>query len=141
MLPENELLQYVYKTADMGVVGIESVMEYAADAKLKNVLSDQMAEYKKFCRKAESMLAKVGGEKKETNVFAKAATEATAVGKLMIDPSASKIAEMMIQGSSMGVSKTIKHLHEYTAKDEARSLCERLLSTQQANIEQMKPFL
>ena len=44
MLPENELLQYVYKTADMGVAGIESVLEFATNGELRKVLRDQMSE-------------------------------------------------------------------------------------------------
>lgn len=141
MLPENELLQYVYKTADMGVEGIASVLDYADNPELKKVLRDQMSEYVRYKDQAGKMLAERQAELTGANPIAKISSSAMAAGKLMMDHSASKIAEMTIQGNSMGVSKTIKHLHDYPEHDEARKLTEQLLATEKANIEQLKPFL
>ena len=53
-----------------------------------------------------------------------------------------KIAEMNIEGTSMGVAKTLRHLNDYRGDDpQARGLGEALLKAQQDGIEQMKPFL
>ena len=53
-----------------------------------------------------------------------------------------KIAEMMIQGNTMGMTKSLKHLHDYHGKDErVRDLANKLLKTEEANIQQMKKFL
>lgn len=141
MLPENELLQYVYKTADMGVVGIEAVLDYATDPELKKVLRDQMSEYVCCRTEAEQMLVERSDDGKGVNPIAKMSAEAMATGKLMMDPSTSNIAEMTIQGNNMGVSKTLRHLHDYPKQDDARRLTEQLLRIEQANIEQLKPFL
>lgn len=141
MIPENELLQYVYKTADMGAVGIEAVLEYVRDPQLKKVLCDQMSEYVRCRAQAEQMLAARSDDGKGVNAIAKMSAQAMTTGKLLLDPSTSKIAEMTIQGNSMGVSKTIRHLHDYPQHDEVRSLAEQLLTTEKSNIEQLKPFL
>lgn len=62
--------------------------------------------------------------------------------KLMADPSASKIAEMMIQGNTMGMTQSLRNLNDYPGKDErVRDLASKLLRTEEANIEQMKKFL
>ena len=54
----------------------------------------------------------------------------------------SYIAEMMIQGNVMGVKKIASHMRRYNKGDEeVVSLSEKLMATQQANIEQMKSFL
>ena len=56
--------------------------------------------------------------------------------------SAEKIAEMTIQGTTMGVTKTIQHLRDYDGEDEsALRLGERLLKIQEENVEEMKRFL
>ena len=56
--------------------------------------------------------------------------------------SRSKIAEMMIQGTTMGIVKTIRHLRDYKGDDrEARGLGERLLQIQESNVEKMKAYL
>lgn len=50
--------------------------------------------------------------------------------KTMADHSTSKIAEMMIQGNTMGMgmTKSLKHLHDYHGKDErVRDLASKLL--------------
>ncbi|MFQ9917147.1 MAG: hypothetical protein ACLRWQ_12935 [Flavonifractor plautii] len=47
--------------------------------------------------------------------------------------------EMMIQGNTMGMTKSLKHLHDYHGKDErVRDLANKLLKTEEANIQQMK---
>lgn len=141
MLPETELLQYVYKTADMGVEGINAVLDYAENPELKKVLRDQKSEYIRYKEQAGRMLEARSENLTGANPIAKVSSYAMATGKLIMDRSASKIAEMTIQGNSMGVSKTIKHLHDYPEHDEARKLTEQLLATEKSNIEQLKPFL
>lgn len=74
--------------------------------------------------------------------MAKASSAAMSAMKLMADPSASKIAEMMIQGNTMGMTQSLRNLNDYPGKDErARDLASKLLRTEEANIEQMKKFL
>ena len=141
MLPQSELLKYVYKTADMGVEGINAVLDYAESPELKKVLRDQKSEYVRYKDQAGRMLAERNEDIAGANPIAKVSSYAMATGKLIMDRSSSKIAEMTIQGNSMGVSKTIKHLHDYPENDEARKLTEQLLATEKANIEQLKPFL
>jgi uncharacterized protein (DUF305 family) len=60
----------------------------------------------------------------------------------MMDHSATKIAEMMIQGSTMGVTKSLRTIRDCQLQDErVRDLANKLLKTEQANIEEMKQFL
>ena len=71
----------------------------------------------------------------------KASSEMMSAMKTMADHSTSKIAEMMIQGNTMGMTKSLKHLHDYHGKDErVRDLANKL-KTEEANIQQMKKFL
>ena len=58
-----------------------------------------------------------------------------------MDHSASKIAEMTIQGNNMGISKTLQHIHDYHGGGPAKDLAQRLLSAEEAGVEQLKPFL
>lgn len=125
----------------MGVEGINAVLDYAESPELKKVLRDQKSEYVRYKEQAGQMLAERNEDITGANPIAKVSSYAMATGKLIMDRSSSKIAEMTIQGNSMGVSKTIKHLHDYPEHDEARKLTEQLLATEKANIEQLKPFL
>ena len=54
--------------------------------------------------------------------------------KTLADPSASNIAEMVIQGNTMGATKSTRHLGDYAGGNrEIRNLAERLLHTEEAN--------
>lgn len=62
--------------------------------------------------------------------------------KTAADDSPSKIAEMMINGSTMGVTKITKGISGYSGKNKnITSLADKLLKTEQNNIEEMKRFL
>ena len=112
-----ELLQYVHETAEMGILGLQDIVGQVQTAKLKKSLQGQIAEYQTIASEAAKLLQAKGTAPK--------------------DPSL-----MTIKGNNMGITKGLKHLHDYEGNDrQVRSLAEKLLSTEQANVEQMKPFL
>lgn len=142
MLPENELLQYIHKTAEMGCEGIKTVVDYAEDNSLRQVLKDQMTEYQKLSHSASELLHKRGEAPASVSPMAKVSADVMSAGKLLLDRSPSKIAEMTIQGNNMGISKTLQHLHDYDGKDTpVKQLAEKLLATEQANVQQLQAFL
>ena len=142
MLNETQLLNHIYQTAEMGQDGIQSVLKYADEPKLCSALNAQMTEYRKLQDSAEKMLRQRNREPEGISAMAKMGSEMMSAMKTMTDHSATKIAEMMIQGSTMGVTKSIRTIRDCELKDErVRDLADKLLQTEQANIEQMKKFL
>jgi len=142
MLTEAELLQYIYQTTEMGRDGIQSVLPHAEDETFHQALEQQLTEYEKLYGATGKMLRERGQEPKGLNPMVKASSEMMSAMKTMADHSTSKIAEMMIQGNTMGMTKSLKHLHDYHGKDErVRDLANKLLKTEEANIQQMKKFL
>ena len=142
MLHNVEMLQYVYKTTDMGCEGIESVLGYVQNPDLEKKLKEQLIEYQKLRSEAGRLLEERNEKPKGVGTMAKVSSEVMSAGKMVIEHTDSKIAEMTIQGNQMGINKTIKHLHDYSGDDETvRTLTEKLLATEQANAEQLKSFL
>ena len=140
-LPEMELLQYIYKTADMGCEGIDAVEKHAEE-KMLDELKRERVEYEHIRGQADAMIRKNGEEPAGTGMMAKLSTEMMSAGQMMMDDSRSKIAEMMIQGTTMGIVKTIRHLSDYEGDDEqTKKLGQRLLKTQENNVEKMKAYL
>ena len=45
MMPKEELLQYIHKTADMGVSGLEDVLPKTEDQELFSTLEKQKTQY------------------------------------------------------------------------------------------------
>lgn len=142
MIHDTELLQYVYKTADMGCKGIESVLDYTQSADLREKLTAQEEEYQKIREQALLLLEKRNEQPAGAGPIAKASADLMVTGEMMVNHTDSKIAEMTIQGNQTGINKTIKHLHSYDGQDHAvRALAEKLLATEESNAEQLKSFL
>ena len=116
--------------------------EYANEPKLAQALNRQYEEYQKLQNAAGSMLHQRGKEPKGISAMAKMGSEAMSAMKTMVDHSATKIAEMMIQGSTMGVTKSLRTIRDCQLQDErVRDLADKLLKTEEANIREMKKFL
>ena len=142
MMPREELLQYIHKTADMGVAGLEDVLPKTQDQELFAALEKQKTQYEKVRQEARKLLEKQGESANDAAAMAKLSANMMSAGKLLLNSSAEKIAEMTIQGTNMGVTKTIQHLRDYDGEDEsALRLGERLLKIQEENVEEMKRFL
>ena len=142
MLSETQLLNHIYQTAEMGQDGIRTVLKYTQEPRLANALNSQLEEYQRLQNSAGAMLHARGKPPKGIGAVARLSSEAMTAVKSLTDPSASNIAEMMIQGSTMGVSKSLRTLRDCDLKDDGvRDLANRLLKTQEANIEEMKRFL
>jgi len=134
-----ELLQYVHETAEMGILGLQDIVGQVQTAKLKKSLQGQIAEYQTIASEAAKLLQAKGTAPKDPSLMARLSSEVMSTMQTLAD---SKIAEMTIKGNNMGITKGLKHLHDYEGNDrQVRSLAEKLLSTEQANVEQMKPFL
>lgn len=139
---ETELLLHVYQTAEMGRDGIRSVLAYSNEPAMTQALRRQEREYRLLQEEAAQLLRERQVEPESIGVVAKVSAEVMSGIKTMLDHSATKLAELMIQGSTMGVTKSLRTLRDCQFRDESvRALGERLLQTEQANIEEMKKFL
>ncbi len=137
-----ELLQYVHETAAMGILGLRDVIGQVQNDRLKKAIWSQVDEYQSVAKESANFLQAKGYAPKEPSLMARLSSEVMSTVQTISDPSDSKIAEMVMKGNNMGITKGLKHLHDYEGDDpKVRTLAERLLSTEQANVEQMKPFL
>ena len=138
-----DFLNTIYKNAETGISSIESLNKHVEDEKLKSVILAQYEDYMKFCAKLSSHITKDGETPKKNNVFTKANMWSSINMSAFMDDSSSHIADMMIKGSNMGITNLNKELNQHSAEldDEPRALAHELLSIEEKNIEQLKPFL
>lgn len=142
MLSDTQMLQSIYQQSQMGCYGIGSVFPYTPGTPLNKALTEQLAEYRSIAKQSAQLLTSLGQTPEGTPAIAKLSARAMSWVKTKLDHSPGKIAEMMIQGNTMGVTKSLRHLHSYSAGNtEVAQLAQRLLQTEQNNIEQMKPYL
>ncbi len=142
MIQDEELLKFICQNAEMGRDGIAHVIKVTDAPDFRRILETQQAEYQKIYDTADELLQQRGEKPTASSAMAKMASYVTSSMKTINDHSPSRIADMMIQGSTMGITKMIKRINEYDGEDEqVLNLARKQVKTEQSNIEQMKKFL
>lgn len=141
-MQECELLNAVSRAAQMGCVGICAVLDRAEDGDFRAALLSQLTEYRAIQAEAKRCLDQHGGAARPLPAMARRGAYMMGRMQTARDSSCSHIAGMMIQGNTKGMVKSLQNLRRYHGRDlQTWTLARRLLDTELANIEQMKPYL
>lgn len=138
-----ELLNFIYQNSQMGVDSLEQILSLIEPSDFKNHLIQEQKEYKEIHEKAKQMLNENGLDEKGLSTLNKITSYIMINLKTMSDNSPSHIAEMLIQGSNMGIIDATKHIKNYeeVAEMDIISLMKHLMKFEEKNIEQLKTFL
>ena len=140
--PEVALLQHIHKGTVMGIESIRHLNCLSESATFSAALNTQMQEYENVRAEAADRLTAVGAKPQGISPAARIMSDMTSNMKSMMDRSSSKLAEIMIEGSTMGTTNLTKELNDYKGSDQqVRALATRLLKTEEKNIQEMKKFL
>lgn len=142
MKNSKELLSSLLKTTQMGQVGIRSVLDTAMAPSLRAALQSQLREYDTIETEAHSIASQRGWELPELDPAVRFMADRMTRFKLTGSNTDSKIADMMIQGNTKGMIKSLRNLHQFKQEDQrVRILSQKLLDCETANIRQMQGFL
>ena len=86
-LEEVDFLQFIYKNAEMGIVGINNIIVKVKDENLEDVLKNEKQEYENICRESESILKKYGKSNEEIGVMAKVSSKVMSEMSMLKDDS------------------------------------------------------
>ena len=142
MKGSKDVLDSIIKTAQMGQVGIRSVLNAPLRASLKETLRSQLQEYDAIEREALELASIRGWNLKQLDPAVKRMTNMMTKAKLKFGDSSSKAAAMMIQGNTKGIIKGYRNLNQFAVPDERITVLSRkLLDCEKASIQQMQGFL
>ena len=142
MKDSKDILSSIIKTTQMGQIGIRSVLNMPLKANLKDALRSQLHEYDSIEREALSLANSRGWSTEQLDPMIKHMTNMMTRTRLSFGNASSKAAAMMIQGNTRGMIKGLKNLHQFNKQDlQVRTLSQRLLDCENANIRQMQGFL
>jgi len=139
-----ELLSKMFKNMNMGKDSTLDLLEKVSDTSLKSDMTLQLNGYEGMIRKINEHLQSMGEDAKEENFITKMSAKVGTAFNTMMDDSPSHIADMMIQGSTMGMTDTTKLLRDYEntdASEAALSICRSIIKFEEENIERMKKHL
>lgn len=137
-----ELLDYIYQNSQMGVRTLKKLRKIVQDEVFKKYLNMQYLEYLDIHQKAKYILNKNGYKEIGITTWEKMRTCTMITMNTLTDKSPSHIAEMLIIGSNMGIINGIKCIKKYkNAKLGLLQLMNRLVETEENNVQQLKQFL
>lgn len=145
MNENTEILEYIYKDANMGAESITTLIKtlQSKDNKIKPVLEEELKKYEEYIKKSEKQLKKLKVELKEFSTMAKMSSWMGIKMEMLQDNSDARIADMLIKGLTMGtidMNKKIDNYEKIVDKDVLK-LAKEFRSFQEDSIEKLKVYL
>lgn len=136
-------LDEISKGSFMGMDAINFVLDKIEDEKFKEVIQTEYDKYKKMSERIEQLYGKYNSsdEPHETNMVTKMMTWYGINMKTLTDKSNSKIAELLMQGTNMGIIEGRKILNNKDISKEVRDLVSEYVTMQEDSIEVLKKYL
>ncbi len=138
------LLNEISKNAEMGKNTTRQLINITKDKSMLHHLQKQLFTYEDLSRKAHAMLAVEGAHAKEQSPMAKMGAKMGIAMKTLTDDSPKKMAEMLIEGSTMGIRDMQKALERVDMSDTSNgavALAQRLQDAEAAYREELSAFL
>lgn len=139
-----ELLSELYKNMKMGADSIVNISSKVGEGALRDELARELDSYESYSKKISKMIYAAGDEPKEENIMAKMATKVGMAMNTLTDSTESHIAQMMIEGATMGITENTKLINQYEKKGvdgEALSLARDTVKFMETTVEALKKFL
>ena len=136
-----KFLNLIYQNAEMGLIGIDTVIKKVEDEKIAKIIQEQRKEYEQFLSDAKKILIKYGAKEEEISKLKEISRKAMAEVMTM-KKSDTEIAKLMMEGNQKGVLEITAELNQYEGDDqEILDLAQRLLATEEHNREEFKQYL
>ena len=138
------LLEGIYQNAKMGSEALLALLPKVADSGLRRDLTAQLDGYEGYAKRAEQYLCEQGGEAEDASLWKKVTTKVGIGVNTLMDSDTSHIAEMVIEGSNMNITDSVKLLREYEnchVSEKAMRLCRDMIDFEQKNVEIMQRYL
>lgn len=138
-----EALAEIHRNAELALQSINDVLPAVEDEKIKTELSAQHETYEQFSAKAAMIAKDRGIELKNPNPFKKMMMWGSIKMSTMTDNSPSHIAEMMAQGSLMGITALRKTQGELSPEgnEEIRALLDEMIAREEEFEKKWKSYL
>ncbi len=139
---EIDVLDELNKGACMGMDAIKYTLDKVEKKELYDLLEKQYEEYKSISERICNLYPEYSSkEPKETNAMTKMMTWYGIEMKTMMDSTDSKIAELIMQGTNMGIIEGRRLLNHKDSTEEINSLVREYVNNQEEIVENLKKFL
>lgn len=137
-----KVLNEVNKGTTMGMDAITYIIDKVGDEKFKKVLNVEYGKYKEIAERVDNIYSEYSPkEPQETNAMNKMMTWYGIEMRTMNDDSTSKIAELLLEGTNMGIIEGRKLLNHKDTDKEVEKLIKEYVDMQEDAVEILKTFL
>ena len=139
---EINVLDELNKGACMGMDAIHFIMDKVEEGGLKEELNRQYRKYKEISTKIYALYPEYSSEEPhDTTTMNKFMTWYGIEMKTFMDTSTSKLTELLLQGTNMGIIEGRKLLNHKTTNESVHKLVKEYVDMQEEAVEKLKQFL
>ena len=141
---EAEMLEKLYKNVKMGSDSIIKLLDTASDGEFKTDLTKQINGYESLAERIKKRLHDMGERAKEENVMVKMWSSVGMAMNTLMDSSDSHLAQLIAEGSTMGITDSIKLLRDYentNVSEESLALVRDVIKFEENSLEVAKAYI
>ena len=140
-----ELLEYIYKNAEMGIFTMTELLKdlKGKENRIKPVIEKELKEYEKYLKLSKKELKKYDVPLKENGMMAKMMSSMGIKKETMSDNSDAAIAHMVIEGATMGIVDIESKVKNYknTVSNKTLNIARKFSKMLECQIEELKKYL
>lgn len=138
----DKLLNSIYKNVQMALHAIHNIITLVENEELRKCILKQKDIYEDVSRSCEGFAQKYDIEISDIGPMLKAMSYMSIKTKGNMNKTASHHADMMIQGTTMGITDLIKDTSNFSlAEKNIIELAEKIKNSEEAFVESLKAFL
>ena len=135
-------LDEIHKGSCMGCDAISFILDKVEDSEFEKLLKKQFKSYKEMCERIEDIYPKYNeGKPHSTSMPEKVMTDWMVNMKTMIDKTTSHLAELLVQGTNMGIIEGRRILNKKNLNEEVNDLISKYVAMQEKYLEKLKVYL
>ena len=139
---EINVLDELNKGARMGMDAIHFILPKVTDNKLRDELNNQYKEYENIHKQICELYPEYSNkEPHDTSPFNKIMTLYRIETKTLTDDTTTKLAELLMQGTNMGIIEGRRLLNHKHTDDLVNDLVQKYVDMQETAVEKLKEFL
>jgi hypothetical protein len=141
---EAYVLGEIYKNTKMGADAIINLLPHVKEDAIRSLMTQQLDGYEKYAHRAAERLREMGETPREEGVLTRVSARIGMAFSTLMDSTTGHIAEMMIEGSNMGITDMTRLLNTYqgtTSAEEGVRLAREVVNFEERNLEMMNRFL
>lgn len=139
-----ELLEGIYRNVRMSADSLLDLLPHVQDEKLKSDLTVQLSVYEAFSSRAVKEMENTGATPAETNPMTRFSAKMGTFWHTLKDPSSPHIAQMVLEGTTMGVGNLLRALRDAEnagVPEDILTLARDVCAYEERAAEDMKAYL